>query len=600
MFLTFDPLDEKYKSVTGGVAENCSVRFFVQSDADAVEMLVYGDNGLIARCFEKSDDGFALETAFGRGLYFYKIKAVFPCGGKVFGAGKNLCAEADGEFWQLTVCPSDYSTPDFIKGGIIYQIFPDRFCRSGDFTVGKNKVARYDWGGVPTFRSPDGEVYNNEFFGGNFKGIKEKFDYLESLGVTAVYLNPVCESYSSHRYDTGDYMTVDPVLGSDSDLKEMLAEGEKRGIRFIFDGVFNHTGADSRYFNKYKNYDSVGAYESPSSKYFSWYAFRSFPDDYECWWNFKTLPSIKKDSADFQSFVTGDSGVLKHWIGFGFRGVRLDVADELTDDFIKKIRARLKAESADNLLIGEVWEDATNKIAYGIRRTYFSEGELDSVMNYPLKDAICDFVLSGNCDFLARTITGQINNYPKAALDCLMNVLSTHDSVRAITLFGRKTAITDKDSMAAEKLSRGEYLRGKARLKCASAVQFFLYGVPTIYYGDEEGLEGDLDPYNRRCFDWDNPDEELVAHYGKLAEIRLNNRETLAKGKTKIVLADKGLFVYSRGEGQSKLVVAANAGNETFALKTNERAIDLYGGAKGTVFEIKAGGFVVLRKSENE
>ncbi len=611
MYIKYNPLDEKYKSITGGVAENTAVRFFVESDADELKMSVCSDNRLIALCFEKKDDGFHLEKSFERGLYFYRLIALKEGKEVVFAADNNLLPEAvpfsgiDGGYgyscgvfdWQLTVYAEDYVTPDVVKGGIIYQIFPDRFCRSGDFWVSDGKIARYDWGGLPTFRSPDGVVRNNEFFGGNFKGIESKLDYLSSLNVTCVYLNPVCKSYSSHRYDTGDYMQPDEVLGTAEDMQKVALEGGKRGIRFIFDGVFNHTGADSKYFNKYGNYDSVGAYQSTLSPYFDWYSFREYPDDYDSWWNFKTLPAIRKDCENFQSFVCDKGGVLDYWLKVGFKGVRLDVADELTDDFIKKIRATIKRESADNLLIGEVWEDATNKIAYGIRRRYFVDGELDSVMNYPLKDAICDFVLSGNCDFLARTVREQINNYPKAALDCLMNVLSTHDSARAITLFGRKTAIYNKDEMAGEKLSPEEYNRGKLRLKCASVVQFFLYGIPTVYYGDEEGLEGDLDPYNRRCFNWDNPDEELLTHYRKIAKIRTEYKNVLAKGDTKIVYEKGGLFVFSRTSGNGSLLIAVNVSQTAYILNTDENAVDLYGGKGGKSFELKPYEFCIIDKA---
>lgn len=599
MSFKFNPLDVKHKNITGGVPENHSVLFSVESDAEWMEMILYGDNGPISRLFSRSGENFSLELSLKRGLYFYKIIAYYECGVTVYGADEKLMSTENGECWQLTVFSADYSTPEWIKGGIIYQIFPDRFYRSGDFTVGKNKVARYDWGGTPVFRSPDGIVRNNEFFGGNIKGITEKLDYLSSLGVTAVYLNPVCESYSSHRYDTGDYLKIDSVLGTEADVKTMTDEGEKRGIRFIFDGVFNHTGAGSRYFNKYGDYDSQGAYSSKQSPYYDWYTFRNYPDDYECWWDFKTLPSIKKDSVSFQSFITEKGGVLSYWTGLGFKGVRLDVADELTDDFIKKIRKSLKAESADNLLIGEVWEDATNKIAYGVRRKYFCDGELDSVMNYPLKDAIVDFILSGNCKLLESTVRTQINNYPKTALDCLMNVLSTHDSVRAITLFGRKTPVCDKDEMATEKLTRAEYLRGCARLKCASVLQFFLYGVPSVYYGDEAGLEGDLDPYNRRCYNWNDQDKELLAHYERLATLRGDNADVLKDGKTEILHAHGGAFIFARRNELGSLIVAVNVGGQTLTVSAPTCLTELYGGAYGKNFDLEPYGFLILKAGKD-
>lgn len=595
MYIHYDPLDEKFKSIPGGIAEDAVINFFVGTDAEKIEMEFYGDNRPISLLFTKTEGGFVLKTSFKSGLYFYKLKA---CGGskeQVFGSNEKLLPCENGDPWQLTVYPADYTTPEWIKGGIIYQIFPDRFCRIGDFTVPNGKVARYDWGGTPTFRSSDGEVKNNEFFGGDFKGIQSKADYICDLFVTAVYLNPICESYSSHRYDTGDYKTIDCVLGTENELKDMLSEYKKRSVSFIFDGVFNHVGADSRYFNKFGNYDSLGAYQSTNSPYFEWFKFRDYPNDYECWWDFKTLPSIRKDCDDFQNFISGDGGVLQHWLSLGFGGVRLDVADELTDEFIKKIREKIKRESADNLLIGEVWEDATNKIAYGIRRKYFTGGELDSVMNYPLKDGICSYVLSGDCGYLEQVVCEQLNNYPKPALDCLMNVLSTHDSVRAITLFGRKTPVYNKDEMADEKLTAAEYNRGKARLKCASVLQFFLYGVPSVYYGDEVGLQGDLDPYNRRCLDWNKTDEELLNHYKKLSAIRTENKHILSNGKTRIITANKGVFAFERTSESGKLIIVVNLENNVYKIKSETEFIDLYNGSIGNCAEINPMGFVVLR-----
>lgn len=589
MLFSFDALNDFHKSVKGGVEENCPVTFRVRSDFKEVVLHLYSDNEHIDRLFEKSGDVFTLELRLKRGLYFY----YFSSDGLIFGADENLCASAgSSEKWQLTVYAEGYATPDWIKGGVIYQIFPDRFCRSGDFSVGAGKVARKDWGGLPTYRSDDGKVRNNEFFGGNFKGIESKLDYLKKLNVTAVYLNPVCKSYSSHRYDTGDYLVADEVLGTFEDFVRLAEKAEKKGIRFIFDGVFNHTGAGSRYFNKYKDYGSGGAYNDPDSPYVEWYDFISYPDEYACWWGFKTLPQIKKDSASFQRFVAGEDGVISKWLSYKISGIRLDVVDELTDDFTKKIRCALKSESADNLLIGEVWEDATNKMAYGVRRKYFTDGELDSVMNYPLANAIFSFVLSGDCKQLKNTVLTQINNYPPCALNTLMNVLSTHDSPRAITVLGRRRVITDKDEMSGEKLDRFEYSRGKERLMCASVLQFCLYGVPSVYYGDEEGLEGDLDPYNRRCFDWDNPDEQLTDHYVRLSDIRKNNGVFIC-GDTKILHAENGLFVFARENEKQKITVAVNVGLHAKELTFASEVTHLYDKKRGKIFTLQTNEFLI-------
>ncbi|MBP5373043.1 MAG: glycoside hydrolase family 13 protein, partial [Clostridia bacterium] len=496
MHFYYDPLSTAFKSVTGGIPENYNLTINVKSDAAKVSIVLFRD-GSVERSYpmQKAEGGFfTFEHSFKHGLYWY----YFIADGLRFGKSCDLLAE-EGSFWsfQLTVYKRSYNAPDSAKGGIIYQIFPDRFKNLGDFDVAKGKIKRTDWGGLPTYRSADGKVYNNEFFGGNFKGITAKLDYLKSLNVSIVYLNPISKAYSSHRYDTSDYLSFDPVLGSEDDLKEMLSEGKKRGISFVFDGVFNHTGADSIYFNRYKTFKGKGAYQGEESEYYNWYCFRRFPDVYESWWGFESLPSIDKNSKSFQSFIT--EKVIPKYLSLGFSGVRLDVVDELTETFVKGIRSAIKKGDKEGLVIGEVWEDATNKIAYGYRRHYFCGDELDSVMNYPLKDAIVNYISSGNLSEIVNTFKEQVNNFPKTALDTLMNVLSTHDTSRIITVFGRTSVQTDKDLMKFEKLEGEDLERGKRLAKLAYAITCTVYGLPSVYYGDEAGVWGDLDPYNRKC-----------------------------------------------------------------------------------------------------
>ena len=590
----YNPLQKEYKSICGGVREKQTIRFCVHAFASEVYMYIYADNERIERLMAKNNNEFSLEIALDRGLYFY----CFCIDGVIYGMGKDYnLAECDSRY-QLTVYPIDYQTPDWIKGNIIYQIFPDRFCKKGDFEVSTGQVKREDWGGLPTFRSPDGKVRNNEFFGGNFKGIQSKINFIKRLGVGAIYLNPISKSYSSHRYDTGDYIVPDPVLGSISDFKELIGHSKKKEIYFILDGVFNHTGAGSVYFNKYNEYDSVGAFNDKNSPYYNWYTFYEYPCAYASWWGFKTLPAIKKDSKEFQKFIAGEGGVIDEWLTWGVRGVRLDVVDELKDFFVAKIRRAVK-KSGDNLLIGEVWEDATNKIAYGERRKYFTEGELDSVMNYPLRDAIINFLFTKNNAYLKSVVYQQLNNYPKIALDCLMNVLSTHDSVRIITLLGSTNLQTDKDLMAEDKLTRYEYNNGRELEKIASVLQYFLYGVPSVYYGDEAGLEGNLDPYNRRCYDWNGIDADLLKHYKKLGAIR-RKRKVFKSGETKILPSDDNLLIFTRGEGRFAVTVAVNLGRRTKSLKFNSDHRDLYSGRVGKSLDLYANSFLIICRAHNK
>ena len=299
----------------------------------------------------------------------------------------------------------------------------------------------------------------------------------------------------------------------------MVSECGKRGIRLILDGVFNHTGDDSRYFNKYGTYDEIGAYQSKDSKYYSWYNFRHFPDKYDSWWGIDVLPAVNENCPSYIDFITGIDIRIGRWMKYPLGGFRLDVADELPDEFVAKIRSAVKSANGDAVVIGEVWEDASNKIAYSTRRKYFQGEELDSVMNYPLKDAIINFVVSGNTSLLRRTVGMLLDHYPKCVLDSLMNILGTHDTVRVLTALGGVCAY-NKEEMAVLKLSAEQRAVATERLKIAAILLYTFFGVPCIYYGDEIGMEGYSDPFCRKPFAWDLIDEDILSHYRWLGELR--------------------------------------------------------------------------------
>ena len=589
----FDPVDKACKSVIGGIPSDRSITFKVRSDAKEVYIVFLNEftNNEKAYPMKKTSDGFfALRKSFKKGLYWY----YFVADGLKIGKSKDKTADyLATEKFQLTVYGSEENFSDLLKGGIIYQIFPDRFNKAGDIPVPDGKIKRDDWGGLPNFRAADGKVYNNEFFGGNFKGITQKLEYLKELSVTAVYLNPLSESYSSHRYDTGDYMRFDRVLGSDDDAREMIEKGEKLGISFIFDGVYNHTGADSRYFNRFDRYDSVGAYQSEKSPYHDWFTFNRFPDDYESWWGFKSLPSIAKESKSFQNFIT--EKVLPRYFRLGFKGVRLDVVDELSQEFVESINKTVRSLDSNAVVIGEVWEDATNKIAYGKRRKYFLGGQLDSVMNYPLKDAIIDYVLHGCTDYITEVMKEQLNNYPKAALDSLMNVLSTHDTSRILTVLTRRRVETDKDLMRLESYEEDELDHGKTLCKIAFVLQFTVYGVPSVYYGDEAGLWGDLDPYNRKCYPWGAEDKDMLSFTRRLAAIRAGEK-VFSDGEFSILYAKDKVICYSRKSGDSEIVVALSRYESAVKLRFNGKFENLLTEERSDVFTLSSDDFLILKK----
>jgi glycosidase len=499
-----------------------------------------------------------------RGLYFYWFEIITLHG------LLNICRSSKGkgkvsydknELFQLSVFDPDFTTPDWLKGGVMYQIFPDRFCRQGDFPdkVPSGRVLFNNWGEMPL--QIDGKYCGNFYSGGNFKGIISKLPYLKSLGVTVIYLNPIFESHSNHRYHTADYMKTDPLLGEPDDFKRLCADALKCGIWIIIDGVFSHTGADSVYFNRYGRYPEPGAYQSKDSKYFEWYDFEQWPDKYRCWWNFIDLPEVNEETPSYQKFITGEKGVAEHWLDFGASGWRLDVADELPDEFLESLRERVRRTNPQAVIIGEVWEDASNKMSYSKRRHYFEGGQLDSVMNYPWRSAVFNFIKTGNVDYIAESVMTILENYPKQSVDVMMNILSSHDTERLITgLAGESSAGRDYAWKQGTQLNAQQRALGAVMVKLSSAIQFFLPGVPCIYYGDEAGEQGYEDPFNRQCFPWGHEDTDLLEWYRSLAEKRAAC-PVMKQGGYRQIEARGGLFIFARTEksGADSVICAVNA-----------------------------------------
>lgn len=595
MEIYYDPLDPKCKSILGGIRQNekLIINIFGNVSEPCLFVLKRDEGEAQYLQMQRTPDGYRIELCFPeRGLFFY----TFEIGGKSAGCGKLRRLEFldPAPPYQILVSDPAYKTPDWFKGGIMYQIFPDRFFKSGDVTIGDGKWLHKNWNEQPEYRmNADGKVLNNDFFGGNLQGIIKKLDYLKSLRVTVIYLNPIFRSYSNHRYDTGDYMEIDPVLGTEKDLSALIRECSARGIRVILDGVFNHTGDDSRYFNKYGHYDSVGAYQSKNSKYYAWYNFIHFPDKYDSWWGIDSLPAVNESCEDYIDFITGEDGVLRHWLKYGISGYRLDVADELPDEFVEKIRTAVKGYDRDALVLGEVWEDASNKIAYGKRRRYFQGGELDSVMNYPLKDAIIHFVCTNDTTNFRETVAALRDNYPECVLHSLMNILGTHDTVRILTALGG-VHVSGKDEMSVTVMDEETRRMATERLKRAAILLFTVFGVPCIYYGDEIGMEGYADPFCRMPFAWDKMDEEILFHYRRLAKIRMSHN-VFKEGSYRELFADKNCIVYERRSKSEVVVVCMNMGDNKYDLKFKSVLYDLLTGEKyKDAFPLKRYGYAIL------
>ncbi len=498
------------------------------------------------------------------GLYWYHFELETPWGRNfVYNVGSGVGdITPDGVDFQQTVYDKNFTTPDWLKGGLIYQIFPDRFYNSGTpkFGVRDTRVIR-KWGDEPYWNDEQmNGLWNNDYFCGDLKGIEEKLPYLADLCVSCIYLNPIFEANSNHRYDTADYERIDPLLGTEADLKDLCKKAkEEYGISIILDGVFSHTGCDSKYFNIYNNYDSVGAYNSKESPYFSWYKFINYPNDYHSWWGIKLLPEVIEEDESYRNYICGKKGILRKWLRCGISGWRLDVADELPDIFLDDLRKTVKDENPDAIIIGEVWEDATTKFAYGERRRYLMGEQLDSVMNYPFADAVLNFVRFKNADAFFDKVLGIVENYPPQVTNVLMNHIGTHDTERAIN----RLAGEDCEGHGREwqhernKLSDYDYLHGISLMKLASLLQYTLPGVPSLYYGDEIGMMGYKDPFNRGCMQWDNMNTELLQWYKRLGEIR-RGCNVFKEGAFVPVFCSHKTIAYKRVDESSEVLVAMN------------------------------------------
>ncbi len=472
---------------------------------------------------------------------------------------KVLYENESHDSFVLTVYEKGFRTPDWIKGGIMYHIFVDRFAKGGQYPVRSDAVMNEDWDRyMPQYAEiPGGEVENNMFFGGTLTGICEKLDYIASLGISCIYLSPIFEAYSNHKYDTGDYEKVDEMFGGNAALDRLIDEASKRDIRIILDGVFNHTGDDSKYFNKRGRYKGIGACDSPDSPYFKWYDFKSYPDTYRCWWDIKILPAVNTKDPDYNAYINGDDGIVPRYIKKGTSGWRLDVADELYEPFLCDLRGAAKKADPESLIIGEVWEDASIKIAYTDRRKYFRGRELDSVMNYPLRTGIIRFIETGDKEELFFASACLYSRYPKQVSDCLMNFLGTHDTERILTVLGVGNLDMTMKEKSLFKMNGEQRARALTLIRLAYTILAFMPGIPCIFYGDEAGVEGLGDPFNRSTYPWGREDKELLFFYRELGRIRRSKR--ILRGGYLRVIEDtpSGIFAFERFDLKGNLLLVA-------------------------------------------
>lgn len=585
-FAFHDAYDANYRSPVGAVEDKNAIKLRICAfgGVNAATLCVYSDEFTEEIDMRRDGDDFVCTFTPGRpAALWYRFKLNTENG------EKWLCVGTDGHIsvfsdcpdlgFRLTVFKRGFKTPDWFSKRIMYQIFPDRFGLDNADAAASGIEYHNVLGQTPELHSSISEPVRwqprefeadyapDDFYGGTLRGIAKKLPYLKELGVGVIYLNPIFEARSNHRYDTSNYEKIDPILGSEQDYANLCSEAERLGIAIVLDGVFSHTGADSIYFNRYGSYPSLGAYQSTRSEFFPWYDFRHFPDDYRCWWNFKDLPEVNEQNAQWQDYIIKrDDSIVRRWLRLGASGWRIDVADELPDEVLSAIRAAAKQQKPESVIIGEIWEDAVTKNSYGKMRNYALGYSLDSVMNYPFRNAVIDFALGKTSAFELRDfLLGQYYNYPQPIYRCLMNLLGSHDVERLHTMlaFDYDVKTLDREKQATLKLDDAQKMRATTLQKLCAAVQYCTPGVPCLYYGDEECLDGGRDPFNRKPFEPSN--SGLHNFYMRLGEIR-NAHPALTGGDFKISTPEADVMIIKRQADNDKIFCVINRSDKYLPL----------------------------------
>ncbi|MEO5286304.1 glycoside hydrolase family 13 protein [Limosilactobacillus allomucosae] len=550
----------EFKQPFGALQAGNNVQFSVKVDCQNVTQVAIGvtkldENTVFYPLTQDENEpgkytGEIKITTSGLYHYYFRVRrendAALYLGHLHGGTGKETTDISKVEPFQLTCYDRQVPRPEWYRNAVFYQIFPDRFANGnphGEIDGKKPNTFLY----ATTADRPmyiydeNHKIARWDFYGGNLRGIIAKLPYLKRLGVTALYLNPIFEASSNHRYDTNDYLKIDPMLGTEEDFKTLVTMLHENDMHLILDGVFNHVGKNSRYFNAGHLYgEQTGAANDKNSSYYEWFNFKHYPDQYDCWWGVDDLPTVNKDNPSYQQFIYGERGsVLTKWNDLGVDGWRLDVADELPDDFLRAIRRNLDRYD-DRILIGEVWEDASSKVSYGHRRPYVSGDNLYGTMNYPLRQWVINF-LQGHSDPIkaGEDLLTLVENYPRNfLLDCLNN-LGTHDTERILTVLNQSVPL----------------------VKIAFALLFNLPGIPCVYYGDEAGVEGGKDPDNRRYFPWGRENTELQKTVHYWSDIR-QECESLKEGQTGVMVAGNEVLGLIRYTEDSATLLLVNRENQ--------------------------------------
>ena len=567
---------QEYRSPYGAVAVGTTVTIALDApEAEQVYLRLWTGSETLIPMTKGEVGRFTAEWTVPEtpGLVWYYFRVDTAEGTVFYGAdhgGAGKCTDQP-ESWQITVY-APQPLPEWYRNAVVYQIFPDRFARGEDWLrcqehaahpagwKGTRRMVMQEWNDTPFYcRDEKLRVTRWPFFGGNFQGILKKLPYLKSLGVGAIYLNPIFLASSNHKYDTADYLTIDPGFGAEEDFRNLCAQAKEMGIRVILDGVFSHTGDDSIYFNRFGNYPQPGAYGAAPSPYDDWYRFGAqYPTGYECWWGVDSLPDVEELNPDYQKLICGEDGVIRKWLRLGASGWRLDVADELPDSFIAAIRRACKTEQKDALLLGEVWEDASHKISYDHLREYLLGQELDCTMHYPFRDGAVAFLMGQKtAGAFAEEMESIRENYPETALYGALNLVGTHDTPRILTVLGEAPEGLSEAERESYQLPLDKRNMALRRLRLLDVLLFAFPGVPCVYYGDEAGMEGYADPFNRGTFPWGREDGDLQYHVRMLSNLR-KEYPVLTRGTARYAAVNDAVFLLERRWKDSRIQLYVN------------------------------------------
>lgn len=526
-------------------------------------------------------------------------------------SNEAFITEGESPYWRILI-HNDYTVPGWAKGKLVYQIFVDRFHKSPNYVVEQQPGRKYRIWGAPVNwqRDENGHFHNNDFFGGNLKGIEEKLDYLESLGVGIIYLSPInLSALRYERYAATNHMEIDPEVGTFEDLDRLHQKANIRGMKLILDIACNHCCSDNPIYQE--------ALHNPNSVYRDWFLWDE-NGSAKCWYGFLDMPIYNFWSKGLQDYIYGENGVIAKLSKY-VDGFRMDLSEAQPLFFAEGIRNRANKEKA-MFIVGEYWDDPYLEV--------FGKG-IDSPTCYPLTNAALKFLVYGESDYLEAKMRQIVENYPQETVDCLLFSLSTHDTIRAMTIFAKKqymrTGVMDiwkVDEQPSpwhkgydyfdtdgfrnfenenEILSYEEYQYAKSLLKVGTMLQYFYIGNPCVYYGTESGLYGWKDPFNRKCYNWGQEDQDLLSFYREIGNFR--KKFASENCNPEVLYKDSDLFIFKRENKENSLYVALNRGESTRnitvpdELKNGNEVFALNG---TTNYLLPYGGIAILKSNAKE